>query len=272
MTAAGLVGVAALEARGVVVRRGGRAVVDRVDLAVHAGTVTALVGPNGAGKSTLLSVLAGDVRPDAGEVVVDGRPLGDWKSGDLARTRAMLPQEHRVAFGFRVAEVVELGRAPWRGRPEEDHDEAVVLEAMASTDVGHLAARTFPTLSGGEKARTALARTRAQATRIVLLDEPTAALDVGHQEAIMEEVRQEAAEGDAVVVVLHDLSLAAAYADRVVVLDEGRVRADGPPAQALDADLLSAVYRHPLDVLPHPHTGALLIVPRRSQVSSEVLP
>ncbi|MDP9823075.1 heme ABC transporter ATP-binding protein [Nocardioides massiliensis] len=262
---------AVVEARGVVVRRGGRPVVDRVDLDILPATVTALVGPNGAGKSTLLSVIAGDVEPDEGAVLVDGTPLAKWRPRDLARTRAMLPQEHQVAFGFRVAEVVALGRSPWRGLPEEDHDEEVVLAAMASTDVSHLAERSFPTLSGGEKARTALARTRAQSTRIMLLDEPTAALDIGHQEEIMGQVRQEAADGSAVVVVLHDLSLAAAYADRVVVLDEGRVRADGPPAVALEADLLSSVYRHPLEVITHPTTGALLVIPQRAPAYSEVL-
>jgi iron complex transport system ATP-binding protein len=246
------VGVSVLRAEGVRVAYGAHTVLDGVDLEVAAGEVVALVGPNGAGKSTLLSVLGGDPRPDAGRVLLDGVELQAQDLRRLARRRAVMLQETRLSFPFRVEEVVHMGRHPWRGTPQEEGDDAVVAAAMSDADVVHLAARTFPTLSGGEKARTSFARTLAQQAPVLLLDEPTAALDVRHQEALLARVRHAAQEGAAVVVVLHDLTLAAAWADRVVVLADGRVRADGAPADVLTSDLLSAVYQHPVDVWQRP--------------------
>ncbi|WP_340537455.1 heme ABC transporter ATP-binding protein [Nocardioides sp. GXZ039] len=258
---------AALHARGVVVRYGATTVLDGVDLEVRHGEVLALVGPNGAGKSTLLGVLTGDVDTVAGDVEVLGRPLADWRLRDLARERAVLAQEHHVSFPFPVEEVVRMGRSPWRGLPEEDDDEAAVAESMAVADVTHLAARPFGVLSGGEKGRTSFARVLAQRTGMLLLDEPTAALDLGHQEVVLERARAQADAGRAVVVVLHDLSLAAAWSDRIVLLDQGRIAAEGAPADVLSAPLLSEVYRYPVDVLPHPATGELLVLADRRTVS-----
>ncbi|KHL14563.1 iron complex transport system ATP-binding protein [Mumia flava] len=252
-----------LQVLGAQVSYDGVTVVDEVDLDVRAGEMLALVGPNGAGKSTLLGVLAGDVDLTAGRVLLDGEPITLRRSGELSRRRSVLLQEHRLSFPFTVVEVVAMGRAPWYGRDEEDADEAVVADAMRRTDVEHLARRRFPTLSGGEKARTSFARTIAQETPIVLLDEPTAALDIAHQEALLSEARRLADTGHAVVAVLHDLSLAAAYADRVCVLADGRVRADGPPADVLRADLIEDVYGYPVDVFVHPRTGDLLVTPLR---------
>ncbi len=261
---------AALAARGVSLSYGCRPVLDAVDLDVRRREVLALVGPNGAGKSTLLGVLAGDVTPDAGTVELEGRPLAAWRLRAMARERAVLTQEHRISFPFPAAEVVRMGRAPWRGRPEEDLDDRVVAEVMASTDVERLAAQPFSLLSGGEKGRTSFARALAQRTGILLLDEPTAALDIGHQEAVLARAREEAMSGAAVVVVLHDLSLAAAWADRVALLHHGRVAAEGTPAEVFTAPLLSLVYDHPIDVLAHPATGELLVLPdRRTSLSRE---
>lgn len=254
---------AAMQARGVVVRYGPTTVLDGVDLDVRAGELLALVGPNGAGKSTLLGVLCGDVAATAGTVEVLGRPLAAWRLGDLARERAVLTQEHRVAFPFAVREVVRMGRSPWRGRPEEDDDEVAVADALATAGVTALADRAYGLLSGGEKTRTSFARVLAQRTGVLLLDEPTTALDLGHQEAVLARARTEAAAGRAVVVVLHDLSLAAAYADRVVLLDDGRVAAEGTPSEVLTAPLLSEVYDHPVSVLRHPVTEELLVLPDR---------
>ncbi|WP_051027066.1 heme ABC transporter ATP-binding protein [Nocardia higoensis] len=248
-------------------RRGGagpaRRVLDGVGFQVAAGELVALVGPNGAGKSTLLAALAGEITPGAGQVELDGRPLTHWTPLDMARRRAVLPQSHTVGFPFTAREVVAMGRAPWARTPREVDDERIVAQALADADVAHLAERSFPTLSGGERARVALARVLAQDTPTLLLDEPTAALDLGHQEDVLELAAARAAAGAAVVVVLHDLGIAAAYADRVAVLEAGRIAADGPPREVLTSDLLSRVYQHPVDVFDHPVTGAQLVLPAR---------
>jgi iron complex transport system ATP-binding protein len=181
----------------------------------------------------------------------------------MARRRAVLPQSHTVGFPFSAAEVVAMGRAPWQRTPQAGRDDEVIAAAMAATDCTHLAGRSFPSLSGGERARVALARVLAQDTATLLLDEPTAALDLGHQEAVLALAADRAATGAAVVVVLHDLASAAAYADRVAVLDDGRVAATGPPREVLTGELLSRVYRYPVEVLDHPGTGAQLVLPAR---------
>ncbi|WP_419995189.1 heme ABC transporter ATP-binding protein [Streptomyces boninensis] len=256
-------GAVAAEAAGLRVALGGRTVLHGVDVSVSAGEVLALVGPNGAGKSTLLAALAGDLAPEAGEVRIAGRPAAAWSAPELALRRAVLPQAAAVSFPFTVADVVRMGRAPWSGTPAEDEDDTAVAAALAATELTDYADRPFTALSGGEKARAALARVLAQRTGLLLLDEPTAALDLRHQELVLRLARDRRAEGAAVVVVLHDLGLAAAYADRVAVLHEGQVAAAGPPAEVFEEPLLTKVYRQPVEVLPHPVTGALLVLPRR---------
>ncbi|PRB09078.1 heme ABC transporter ATP-binding protein [Microbacterium sp. MYb64] len=251
------------ELRAVQVVRGGRALLDGVDLALHAGEVLAVLGPNGAGKSTLLGVLAGDMRPDAGDVLVDDRPLTAWSLGDLSRRRGVLLQENGTAFPFAVHEVVRMGRAPWRRTPRSAEDDEAVAEAISAADIAHLAERAVPTLSGGERARTAFARVIAGRTGMLLLDEPTAALDLGHQEALLSLARAHAQAGDAVLIILHDLNLAAAFADRILLLQEGRVAACGTPAEVLTEATVSAVYRTPVEVITHPVTGHGIILPRR---------
>ena len=252
-----------LSAEAVTVRIGGRVLLDNVNLDVHAGEVLALVGPNGAGKSTLLGVVAGDTEPASGRVVVDGRDLRQWKLGDLARRRALLTQANSVAFPFTVREVVAMGRAPWTGHPEGDDDEMIIDESIAATDTTHLGDRTFPTLSGGEKARVSLSRALAQSTGILLLDEPTAAVDLRHQELVLGRARDMADAGGAVVVVLHDLALAAAWSDRMVMISNGRIRAEGPPASVLTAELIEEVYHQVVLIHRHPVTGDLLVTPDR---------
>ncbi|GAA2804485.1 heme ABC transporter ATP-binding protein [Streptomyces showdoensis] len=252
------------EAVGLRVALGRRTVLDGVDLTVRAGEVLALVGPNGAGKSTLLAALAGDLAPAAGEVRIAGRPAGAWAAAELALRRAVLPQDAALSFPFPVAEVVSMGRAPWAGTVREAEDGAAVAEALALTETAEFAGRPFPALSGGERARVALARVLAQRTGLLLLDEPTAALDLRHQELVLGVCRERAAAGAAVVVVLHDLGLAAAHADRVAVLHGGRVAAAGPPAEVLGGELLSRVYRQPVEVFPHPRTGTPVVLPARN--------
>lgn len=256
-------GTAFAEAAGLRVRLGEREVLAGIGLTVRAGEVLALVGPNGAGKSTLLAALSGDLPAAGGLVRIDGRPVGDWAAPDLALRRSVLPQSAEMSFPFPVGDVVRMGRAPWAGTERADADEEAVAAAMAATEVAGFAARPFSALSGGERARVALARVLAQRAPLLLLDEPTAALDLRHQELVLRICRERAAAGDAVVVVLHDLGLAAAYADRAAVLHDGRIAVDGPPAEVFEGGLLSRVYRQPVEVLPHPRTGVPLVVPVR---------
>lgn len=237
---------------------------DSIDLTAHAGEVLALVGPNGAGKSTLLAALAADLPPDGGEVRIDGRPVTDWSAPELALRRAVLPQSAALSFPFPVEDVVRMGRAPWAGTDRADEDDPAVRAAMAATEVTAFAARPFSALSGGERARVALARVLAQRAPLLLLDEPTAALDLRHQELVLRICRERAAAGDAVVVVLHDLGLAASYADRAAVLHDGRIAVAGPPGEVFTSALLSGVYRQPVEVFPHPRTGVPLVVPERA--------
>ena len=216
-----------LRVRDVSVTFGDTPILGSVDVDVRDGELLALVGPNGAGKSTLLSVMSGDLRPDRGVVELDGADVRSWTHIELAMRRAVLLQQLTMTFPFTVRQTVEMGRSPWSGHEAEDLDELRIEEAMAATDVTHLADRTFPSLSGGERARAGMARVIAQDARVLLLDEPTAALDVRHQEQVLELAAALARAGGTVVVVMHDLGLAAAYADRVMILADGTVRAEG---------------------------------------------
>ncbi|MCB7135037.1 heme ABC transporter ATP-binding protein [Cellulosimicrobium marinum] len=250
-------------AHGVSLTLGGAPILRDVSVDVRAGEVRALLGPNGAGKSSLLGVLTGDLSPEAGDVVVHGRPLRAWTPTERAMRRAVLLQQVSLSFPFTAVDVVRMGRSPWRGTPLEEDDDEAVADALAATDVVHLAERHFTSLSGGERARVALSRVLAQRTTLLMLDEPTAALDLKHQEMVLQLAHAHAAAGGAVVVVVHDLSLAAAYADRVTVLAGGRVVADGGPRDVLTEDLLSEVYDHPVEVIEHPGGGAPIVLPRR---------
>ncbi len=250
-----------IRAEGVSIELGGRSVVQEVDLEVPTGELLALVGPNGAGKSTLLAALSGERRPDAGRVIVGDRPVGDYPPLELARVRSMLTQDNAVSFPFLVSEVVEMGRSPWARVAERERDADAVDTATHRTDVVHLRDRRFTELSGGERARVSLARVLAQDTPVVLLDEPTAALDLRHQEDVLRIARELAEEGRTVVVVLHDLSLAGAYADRVALMQDGRIRALGAPVEVLTEQLVSEVYAVDVEVLVR--DGRPLIIPRR---------
>ncbi|QCQ17322.1 heme ABC transporter ATP-binding protein [Microbacterium sp. RG1] len=244
-------------------RLGGADILRDISLGIGFGRVVALVGPNGAGKSSLMGIMAGDVRPASGEVLLGGRPIGALRPSELARMRSVLLQENRVAFAFTAHDVVEMGRAPWQGAGD-GRDDVAIVEAMAAADVAHLAERTYASLSGGEKARVSLARVLAQETPVVLLDEPTAALDLRHQEDVLRIARRLAAAGRAVVVVLHDLSLAAAYADEVAMVAAGTLAAFGAPADVITADRVESVYATPVRILADPDTGRPIVLPRRS--------
>jgi iron complex transport system ATP-binding protein len=255
-------GVSAVSAKSVSVVIDGASILTDVDFSSESGEVHAVVGPNGAGKSTLLAVLTGDQR-FTGDVRLDDRPLADWSLRDLARRRAVLLQQSGVFFPFTVQAVVEMGRAPWLGTPQDLEDDDAIAWALDITDITALAGRQVPSLSGGERARAALARVLAQRTGILMLDEPTAALDLGHQEDVLSIARARADAGDAVIVVLHDLTQAAAYADRVTLIAGGRVVASGSPHEVLTASLLSTTYNHPIEVFRHPIDGSAIISPIR---------
>ncbi|MBP2412588.1 iron complex transport system ATP-binding protein [Arthrobacter stackebrandtii] len=256
-------GELAISATGVTVKLGGKAVLRDVDLPVKAGEVLALVGPNGAGKSTLLAALAGDLDLDGGEIILGGEPLNQWKAEELALRRAVLLQQVQLSFPFTVLDVVQMGRAPWSNTAASAFDDERVSAAMLATDVTAFSARKFSFLSGGEKARVALSRVLAQDTNILMLDEPTAALDLRHQELVLQVARARAEAGRAVVVVLHDLNLAAGYADKVAVLEQGRLAALGTPNEVLTEGLLSRVYQYKIDVMAHPMSGRTVVLPRR---------
>ena len=251
-------------AEAVHLERGGRVLLDSVSLELRAGEVLALLGPNGAGKSTLMSMLSGDLAPDRGTVRFGGRPISEWSLGELSRRRSVLLQDNQLMFPFTVHQVVEMGRAPWRRTPLEDEDNEAISEAIGAADVAHLGNRRVPSLSGGERARSGFARVMAGRTGVLMLDEPTAALDLGHQEAVLGIARERARAGDAVLVVLHDLNLAGAYADRIALLRDGRVVACDAPDRVLTAEIVSEAYRTPVEVIPHPVTGQGIVLPRRS--------
>jgi len=246
-----------IEARDLSCRRTGLA---GVSLRFRCGELVAICGPNGAGKSTLLSLLCGERRPDGGEVLLDGRPVLALPSAQRARRIGVLPQASSLAFAFRVDEVVALGRLAAPG-PDDD---AIVRRAMEEAGVLHLAARTYPTLSGGEKQRVHLARVLAQLADAdgahLLLDEPTASLDPAQQHAVLRVARKRARAGFAVVAVLHDLGLAARHADRIVLLRAGRVLAEGTPWEVLEPSLLRRCYGIETTILAHPSDGTPLVV------------
>ena len=250
-----------IRAEDVAVELDGTRVLDGVTLDVRPREVLVLVGPNGAGKSTLLGVLSGERRPTRGSVTFRGRELSGIRPAELARLRSVLTQENTVSFPFRVVEVVAMGRAPWARTLEGRDDITAVAEAMDAADIRHLADRRYTSLSGGEKARVSIARVLAQKAQTIFLDEPTAALDLRHQEDVMRLARSLADAGRAVVVVLHDLSLASAYADRLALVANGRLEAIGAPAEVLTEERVERVYGLPVEL--HLVAGRPVVVPTR---------
>ena len=264
---------------------GGRDLVRELSMAVVPGEFVAVLGPNGAGKTTLLKLLAGEIEPHRGAVELNGKAMTTWRHAERARMRAVLPQESRLAFAFTALEVALFGRYPHRAGALTRQDRAIAHAALAATDCAHLLARDFTTLSGGEKARVQLARVLAQLwepcaigarrlPRCLLLDEPTAALDLAHQHATLATARRFAREqGDiAVVAVLHDLNLAAQYADRLVMLQEGSVAAAGTPHEVLNAATIERVFGLAVRVLRHPDSGLPLIAARAHADAHATIP
>lgn len=253
-----------LEARDVSLWRGSRHVLEDISLNVSPGRLLVLVGPNGAGKSSLLAVLAGVLAPDNGEVRLYGTPLAQWSPRTLARRRAMLSQKVHLPFDFSVREVVMLGRSPHGRNIGGRHDRRLADAALRTAQAWHLRDRSWLQLSGGEQQRVQLARVLAQVSdddiqpAWLLLDEPEAGLDMAHQHRILAMARQRARDGMGVIAVVHDLNLAATYADDVVLLAEGRLLRHGSPGDVLEPSRLAAVYDMPLVRVAHGR-GFLLI-------------
>jgi len=233
-----------LRAENLSVRLGGEAVVHEASLTVAAGEVVGLIGPNGAGKTTLLRAALGLIPSGGGSVWLDGEPLAALSLAERARHAAWLPQEREIAWPVAVERLVALGRAPHlRGLGRlTAADREAVARALAAMEIAHLAARPATALSGGERARVLIARALAQEAPLLLADEPAAGLDPGYQVGLMQTFRALAVAGRGVLVSLHDLSLAARWCDRLLLLHEGRIAAEGPPAAVLTAERLRAVY------------------------------
>jgi len=240
--------VSVLRARALRVAFGEREVLHGVDLALEGGQIVALVGPNGAGKTTLLRAMSGVIVPSAGAVEFSGVAVHTMSRAEVARTIAVVPQDVPSAPGFTVRDVVAMGRAPhqtaWLRERREDAD--AVVRALERCALTHLADRTFSALSGGERKRVLLAQALAQAPRVLLLDEPSAFLDLRHAVTLFELAREEASAGVAVAAIVHDLGLAARYADRAAVLVDGALVAEGPPREVLDEARISTAFGVPI--------------------------
>jgi iron complex transport system ATP-binding protein len=262
-----------LDAAGLCVRRGGRALLYGLSLHLTAGEVLAVLGANGAGKSTLLRTLSAELSPDRGEVRLNGRALSAWPARELAKRRAVLPQHSPLDFPFTALEVVLMGRIPFGGPTTEDVHRAT--HALAEVEITQLAERRYTTLSGGERQRVHLARVLVQIwdplpereARCLLLDEPTASLDIAHQHGTLALARRWARQDLGVLVVLHDLNLAAQYADRIAILKGGRLLAVGTPDAVLEPDLIAEAFGLPVQILAHPELGCPLIVARADRSS-----
>lgn len=257
---------AVLETRSVAVRAGAKRLLDDVSLSFAAGETVALIGPNGAGKSTLLRVLSGEIRPRPGQVRLHARELSSYSPHELAWHRAVLSQQVHVAFPFTVAEIVRMGVNGKRS-PQID---MLVDAALAELGLHDIADRAVTTLSGGEQQRVHFARVLAQlddgrrrgASGILLLDEPTASLDLRHQLAMVEAVRRRAAEAVLTVAVFHDLNLAALAADRIVVLDRGGLYSTGRPEETITDDMLREVFSVRTKVSMPPEVRMPFVLPQ----------
>lgn len=241
-------------------------VLEDVSLQVGEGEFVGIIGPNGSGKTTLLRLMDGILKPEKGAVELNGRTLAEMGRRSVARTVAVVPQETPLTFPFSVREIVMMGRAPHL--PvfgfESGRDFETAAKAMAMTETAQFAARTMGSLSGGERQRVLIARALAQQPRIMLLDEPTAFLDIRHQVEIFDLVRSlREKEGLTVVTVTHDINLASLYSDRIVLLKAGRIFSEGRPEDVLTASNIEDVYRTRILVDSYPGSGLPRITPVR---------
>lgn len=248
----------------------GDPVIRDVSFAVERGDFIGLIGPNGTGKTTLLNLIDGILTPAQGVIRISGVPVHEMERDALARIVAVVPQEAPMIFPFRVQEVVLMGRAPHLGawRFEGEKDMAVVQRAMQMTDTLALAARSMNRLSGGERQRVLIARALAQEPALMLLDEPTASLDIRHQVEFFNLIKElNKTQGLTVIAVTHDINLASLYCDRILLLKDGRIRVTGRPAEVITEEHISAVYQTPVMVDRHPVTDLPRVTPRSAHPS-----
>lgn len=247
--------------------RAGRPILDGIDLSVRAGEAVALVGMNGAGKSSLLRCITAEWPLTAGRVLVAGQPLAHYKPDDRACWLGVLPQSASLTFPFQVHEVIALGRYPHR--TGNQRDQAIVAAAADACDVTHLLPKAYTACSGGEQQRVQLARVLAQIwepiadrPRILLLDEPVSGLDLAHQHAVFRQMAPLQAQGVSVLFVVHDLNLAARYADRIAVLEQGKLVCTGTPHEVLTEARIARHFQLDVDIVPHPTLGCPTIISR----------
>jgi iron complex transport system ATP-binding protein len=259
-----------LQARGATFSINGKALVSDIDLAVKPGRLVALVGPNGAGKSTLLRLFSGELTATSGSIELDGRALASYSAAELARRRAVVPQSTALSFPFTVREVVMLGATVPGFVAPSAHIERAASECIRTVGLFAFEHRLFTQLSGGERQRVHIARALLQlaiaerpdsAPAVLLLDEPTASLDLAHQGVVLDEARRQARNGRAVLAILHDLNLAAAFADELVLLSKGHMAARGTAAEIFRDDLLSHVYGCAVRTNATPAPGMPFVLP-----------
>ncbi len=244
--------MSALQAENIEVRAGAKVLITDVSFTLEPGELLAVIGPNGAGKSTLLGAMSGDRHLAKGRVLLDGRPLAHWTKRDLAYRRAVLPQHSSVAFDFTALQIAQLGLLAHRDRLSDRQMLALAEQALHETEALAFIDRPYTVLSGGERQRVQLARVLAQCDAattnrlFLLLDEPIAGLDLSHQHAALASARRRADRGLGVLAVLHDLNMASRYADRVAIMEQGRITALGPTDATLDPALLSTVFATPI--------------------------
>ena len=240
-----------------------RPALDGVTLSIPAGCLTAVLGPNGSGKSTLLRALLGASRPSTGTATLGDRDVRAWDRRELAQTVGVVSQSETIAFPITVREMVAMGRFPHLGplRAEGWRDREAVDKALERCDIGDLRNRQVTTLSGGEFQRVRIARALAQEPRALALDEPTASLDLRHEMSILGLLRDWTDDGMTVLLITHQLNLAARFADRMILLDGGHVAAEGTPSEVFRREILERVYGWPVRVDEDPVTGSLRVVP-----------
>ncbi len=249
-------------------------VLHNINLSIKAGEMVGLLGPNGSGKTTLIKLASGVLKPGQGEIKLDGSNFSQLSRKSIARSVAVVPQQFNIPFAFTTTEVVMLGRTPFfRAFAEESEvDKQFVSNALALVSISDLKERRFDELSGGERQKVILAMALAQQPKLLLLDEPTVHLDITHQVEILELVRRLNVErGLTVIAAMHDLNLASLYFDRLILLKEGRVSADGTPAQVLTEHRIKEVFSASVKVEPHPVTGVphIVIMPKESAAEKQ---